>query len=530
MKDSKPDTSAFARSTDSAWLGNPTVGQNTFFQTLEAVRRQERARPGDRVHGRWVRWRMAVRIVTRASWEYAGQFAGALRWLMRRWLNQNPGRLTQMAEVVLWPLALISLSWWTHPANPLYVNEGFPWPWLGTWLVALRYGVLAGVVGVLEMLLAWWLSGTELPRLYFLGGAIATLLAGEFGGFWGTRTRRYKESVDYLNEKIERLTRRLYLLKLSHDELEYEMVDRPGTLRDALMGLRELMEQERRKSTRLSDGVRQLPAAKAMLTLLAHYTQVEAAGMYLIRKGPVPELDMVAKIGPARAPQVTDFMVLQAVQTRQSVHVQDAELDHIDRNSCLLVAPLLDEEGEAFGLLAVNRMPFMGVHHDNLRHIWVLVQAYSEYLRSNRLGEEYAELWPKAPLDLRQEFARLSHLNLHHGIESHCIVWRIFSRRAPVIAEHLRQAHHGGELVWLFRTGEEVRLVSLFVFADVGHVAVAITRILEAARQRGGLSAEAIAKVSTEEISLGLPRAYELMVNELNARDADSSLAWENSA
>ncbi|MFM2112120.1 MAG: hypothetical protein RLZZ271_780, partial [Pseudomonadota bacterium] len=98
-----------------------------------------------------------------------------------------------------------------------------------------------------------------------------------------------------------------------------------------------------------------------------------------------------------------------------------------------------------------------------------------------------------------------------------------------VIAEHVRQAHRGGELVWMFRSGDELKLVSLLAFADSGHVAVAIARILETARQRGGLTPDAVAKVSTEEISLALPRAYQLMVDELSDVSTDSSITWEDS-
>jgi hypothetical protein len=62
------------------------------------------------------------------------------------------------------------------------------------------------------------------------------------------RVLRLLESLRFLDDKAERLTRRLYLLKLSHDELEYEMVDRPGTLREALIDLRVLMDRYTRKT------------------------------------------------------------------------------------------------------------------------------------------------------------------------------------------------------------------------------------------------------------------------------------------
>jgi hypothetical protein len=78
----------------------------------------------------------------------------------------------------------------------------------------------------------WLLS--PFPRLYFLGGFILVLLTGEFSGLWMRRVRRAETLSNYLDERLERLTEQYYLLRLSHDRLEQELLTRPLTLRDAL--------------------------------------------------------------------------------------------------------------------------------------------------------------------------------------------------------------------------------------------------------------------------------------------------------
>ena len=47
----------------------------------------------------------------------------------------------------------------------------------------------------------------------------------------------------YVTERLSRLTRRHLLLNLSHDRMEQEMLVRPGSLRDALVNVRNLVFQ-----------------------------------------------------------------------------------------------------------------------------------------------------------------------------------------------------------------------------------------------------------------------------------------------
>ena len=110
-------------------------------------------------------------------------------------------------------------------------------------LVAMRYGVLAGRRRRRAAVPGWAAMQpdpfmAEIPKLYFLGGLLMTMVCGEYSGNWRTRLRRTSEINAYLEDRIERITKRLYLLRLSHDRLEQDLLSRPTTLRDAITELR----------------------------------------------------------------------------------------------------------------------------------------------------------------------------------------------------------------------------------------------------------------------------------------------------
>ena len=242
--------------------------------------------------------------------------AGVLRYLVRRWIRHHPGEVSRVLETALWPALFVALAWYSNAGNPFYIDEGFPWPWLGPWLIGLRYGVVYGAAASVGLWASWvvltqWLGytmdqvvaqPTQFPRLYFLGGAIATVIAGEFGSYWRMQITRLQESKNFLNDKVERLTRRLYLIKLSHDELEYEMVDRPGTLRESLIELRILMDRYTREHPL---EVNALPGAQYMLDFVMQQCRIDSAVMYSVRMEPVLKLTRVASAGGMPDPALT---------------------------------------------------------------------------------------------------------------------------------------------------------------------------------------------------------------------------------
>ena len=147
-----------------------------------------------------------------------------------------------LGEVVFLPLIAVGLGLWLNPADPLWIEAAFPWPWFAPLILALRYGPLPGLAGSGLLLAAWLLLNVghtdDFPKLFFLGGLILIMLAGEFSSLWLARTRRAETIQLYLDQRLETLTRQYYLLRLSHDRLEQDLISRPISMRDALLKLR----------------------------------------------------------------------------------------------------------------------------------------------------------------------------------------------------------------------------------------------------------------------------------------------------
>lgn len=436
--------------------------------------------------GRLQRWLQPLK----KGWIIATGIADILRQALRHWMRLNPGQVGKLAEVVLLPALFIYLAWASNPDNPFYINSGFPWPWLGPWLIALRYGVGYGAASSFGLLVTWsWLAPLpEFPRLYFLGGAITMLIAGEFGSYWQLKVLRLEESLRFLNDKAERLTRRLYLIKLSHDELEYELVDRPGTVREALIDLRIMMDRYTRDRP---DDLSGLPGAQIMLDFVVHHCRVESAALYEVQMYPTLRLKQVAAVGRRVELETDDPMIARALETGHQVHLQDALLATARRSSLLVATPLLSTEGQPFGLMVISNMPFTALTTDNLQTVAVLLESYADYLRLSLGGVELLAQWPDAPRGLAGDFAWLTRLRTDYGLESRCVVWRVHHEREREILAEILALHSRGETGWRWPvdpadTHGAQCVIALIPFSDVAGMRVYRQRLFDAISQRFG--------------------------------------------
>ena len=314
-----------------------------------------------------------------------------------------------------------------------------------------------------------------------MGGAIATLIAGEFGSYWRLQVLRLQESLHFLNDKAERLTRRLYLVKLSHDELEYEMVDRPGTLRESLIELRVLMDRHTRENPLEAAG---LPGAQFMLDFVVQHCRIESAAMYAVRMEPTIELTRVAVAGRMQDPANDDPMVVRALESGYQVHLQDALMESAPNNQLIAATPLISSERQPFGLVAIGNMPFTALTTDNLQTIAVLVESYADYLRLSLNASEILQQWPDAPRGLAGEFAWLARLFNEFGLASRCVLWRVKHSREQEMLDEVLQLHSRGETAWRWPPDKKAEnhkpcVIALVPFSDAAGVRIYKQRIFD---------------------------------------------------
>lgn len=332
------------------------------------------------------------------------------------------------------------------PDDPLFIEAQFPWPWLAPIMLALRYGVLPGVMSSAILLAAWYVFQVDpviadVPKLYFLGGLITVMICGEYSGLWRTRLRRITEVNAYLENRVERATRRLYLLRLSHERLEQDMLSRPATLRDAIGDLRQRINMGGQEGP--------LPGAQDLLAFLAQYCQLEAAALYAPVARGSEAYRQVAAIGAPPPLRMDDPLLAHARERRQLAHIQVDELDKDHPTDHLVVVPIETGRGEHLGMLVVTRMPFFAMREDTLQMMSVLVSAYAEGTNASAEVIPLLSVVPGLPMEFAEEYVKLLRLQREFGIDSHIIVIMCFghAERLDIFAQ-LKRERRVPDIVW----------------------------------------------------------------------------------
>lgn len=345
------------------------------------------------------------------------------------------------------PLIGIGLAWWLRPADPTLLHASFPWLWFAPALVALRYGVLPGLLAIAPLLGNWFLTAQLLgdagpfPQGHFFGGILLTLLCGEFADVWRERNARIEETNLYMAERVSRLTRRHLLLNLSHDRLEQEMLTRPGSIRDALIGLRD--------SVFKGQGSEELPATAELLEILAQYTNIQAAALHPVatthggRIGPP-----LRTIGEPEPLAEDDELLQTALERGELAHVAESSVAQPHASNQLVVAPVVSSDGALLAVLAVSKLPFFSLNVENLQLLSVILGYYADSVRGAPALAEIRRLLPTIPPMYAEELGRLLALQQRFGIDSHIVVLRFKGAQGEQIVEQFLHIKRGLDLYW----------------------------------------------------------------------------------
>jgi polysaccharide biosynthesis protein PelD len=384
-------------------------------------------------------------------------------WALERHDRSPLGAWT---EVFCIPLLAIALAWWWVPSDPMLVKSAFPWLWLAPVLVALRYGVMPGLVACIPLLGNWLLSehfgviGADFQRGYFFGGALLVLVCGEFSDVWRDRLARIDETNLYLTDRLSRLTKRHLLLNLSHDKLEQEMLARPGSLRDALAQLRDIVIK--------GDATQALPGVDELLLLLTQYVNIESAEVHLLRDGGRGLMlgERVSRIGDPAALKADDELLAEAIKQGTLVHIADNEVSFERESNQLVVAPIQASDGTMMGVVAVSRLPFFSLNVENLQMLSVILGYYADNLHSGPLVSGLLKRLPDMPVMFAQEMARMLTLQTKYSLTSQIVMMRFEQGEVgEEIRNHFLRIKRGLDVYWQTEVHGQPAIAILMPFA-----------------------------------------------------------------
>ncbi|MEI8169407.1 MAG: PelD GGDEF domain-containing protein [Rhodoferax sp.] len=370
-------------------------------------------------------------------------------------------------EVALIPMLAIGLAWLASPADPMLASTLFPWLWFAPVLVALRYGVMPGLLASIPLLLNgllanhWGLTGKDFAPEYFFGGGLLVLVCGEFSDVWRDRNLRMEETYLYVTERLSRLTKRHLLLNLSHDRLEQEMLARPGSLRDALARLRLIAIEG--NPTALP-----MPGATGLLQLLSQYVNIESATLYTLKPQGLNTVlgERVASLGEAVDLAPDDELLLLAIESCSLAHIASREVSLERQSQHLVVAPLLAGDDTLVGVLVVTRMPFFSLNVENLQMMSAILAYYADNLRHAPGVHLLQQRLPTIPALFAEEFVRMILMQKKIGIPSHIVVMTFNGPQREEIPGEFLRIKRGIDLYWQTQVNGKPVIAVLMPFAS----------------------------------------------------------------
>lgn len=379
--------------------------------------------------------------------------------VLRDW--ERPIALLRIvAENFLLITIALGISRWLSPDDPFGIDQQFPWLWIVPMLLGLRYGTIDGVLGAGLILGAWLLphpwgmTGGVIepvfPQEFFLGGLVLVLICGQFADVWNGRLSKVRAANAYLDERLISLTRTHYLIRLSHQRLEQELLVRPVMLSDLLTELRPATPED----------AGHLANADVLLRMLASSCELESASLHKYVNGSL-ESTAVARIGETNNLTANDPLVQMSLESARLMHVRgtDASLYESDY---LICAPVVASSGDRLGVLVVREMPFFALNEENLQFIAVLLGYYADGLVKSRAIHPIQTLRPNVPSEFALELVRMKRLYDSSRIDSSIIGFSFqVKHNGKAMYEHMRRLKRGTDIAWEVETSTQHVLVLL---------------------------------------------------------------------
>lgn len=354
-------------------------------------------------------------------------------------------------------------------SDPFFVHAQFPWLWFGPLLIALRYGISPGLVSMgsicvacLAMLRLGLISG-EFPTNSMLGGVLMTLISGQFSTVWAQRLRRADQLSSHTSERFEQLSRAYFMVRLSHDRLEQNLISRPVTLRDAMLDLRNLLA---RHGGRMDD-----ETGAALISILVHYCSLESAAIYLADSNGRLVDKPVAQCGKGAALVPDDLLLRSAIESGNTAYQSVSRLRKTEVSSYLVAAPLRTARGNLLGVLLVAEMPFLALHRETLQILGVLLAYAADHAESTREAAGILAALPDCPPNFASELVKMVRLRRDLDVTSALVLIGVApDPRMEDLCSALERQQRGLDHTWRRDQGWGVQFITLMPFAGPASV------------------------------------------------------------
>lgn len=385
-------------------------------------------------------------------------------------------------EAAFYTLLVFSFGFLFRAADPLFLDVGFPWVWIVPVSIALRYGRQAAAISLTVVLLALvyalWTTPLSFDacRLWLLGGGVFTWICAEYQAYWVRKQFALNKKLEYLDTRMESLTRAHQLLNLSYQRLEQAFVVKPATLREAFADLRSLLHASR--------GDWKAELAKQVLELVAFYASLESVAIYACDQGKW-NTEPLAKLGKPAEFSSEDTLFKQAMAEKKLSYLAVNTLKPNEVSRYLVVAPLWTAESELLGVLIVTRMPFLALHEEMLKVLGILLSYFSDDVAAARGAVTIQDRYPDCSSFFGCELNKMFRLYQQAGVDSSLVVYyfpKHHQKQDLIFA--IQQNKRALDVVWQTVCGEQVLFFILLPMTERSMLEGYLSRLHDILREK----------------------------------------------
>ena len=373
-------------------------------------------------------------------------------------------RTERWLETIIITLGVLALGYFFNRSDPFFIKAEFQWVLFAPLLIALRYGIAPGMVSIaiicvlyLVLFRTGLLAG-EFPTVFMLGGILMTMVCGQFSTIWSTRLRRSDQLSRHASERFEQLSRAYFMVRLSHDRMEQNLISRPVTLRDAMIDLRAILASH--------GGLLDNETGSALISILVHYCSLESAAIYLMDdKGRMQEKP-VAECGRGAIFQADDLLLRSAIETGSSAYQSMSHLTRYEDSPYLIAAPLCTSTGAMKGVLLVSEMPFLALQRETLQIIGVLLAYATDHAEAAQEAKNLLAIFTDCPSMFAAELYKMVRLRRELEVNSALVVVNIKpTARLQDLCVALERQQRGLDHSWRRSLGWGAQFVTLMPFS-----------------------------------------------------------------
>lgn len=379
----------------------------------------------------------------------------------------------KILEAIALPIvAALLLRLWTGS------HFGYPWWWLAPLAIALRYGVAYGVGSSLVLVLANLLAGhyqsSPLPLSSgeIIGGFIATYLAGLYAGHYRNRLTEANARLEYLEHRLESLTRVFYVTRLSHSRLEESLITKSDDLRSALTRIAEEIGSDFTPAHPMPHRPLQ-----DLLQLLAFHGRINDASIFQFVDGRV-RVEPAADLGSPFQLDVGDPLVRKVVEDQVPAYHSVDQILGEQASAYRVVLPMVAADQTLLALIVVAEMPLLALNEENLLTMAAMAAYVADALHGEHLSHEVRSVLPACPGDFALDWRRLGHLRQRARVHSSWVQLIPGDDARKGIAGSLVDARRGLDRYWPDMDGTpESRLMVLLPLSGEGAVEGFLQRV-----------------------------------------------------